>query len=301
MAFLLVLAVASTGCGGSSSGELEAVDGGSDAAGQESSTTTSAPTTTLAPTTTTTAAPVATQRSLLNAIPTATELPPGWADAGYEPDIDLTPRTGDGFGFCGGPNAPQRAVNANVTAYARKGGWQAGATNQYGTLSLYAFENEDDAAAFMASTESAVSSCSTEELEVPEFVEGRDDDTTDYRADIFLEEFEPDEPWELTETTSLGSASAEGADQAFFIKNTEVFQGTADGLAYGTTWSVVQQYERHGTVVAVFDLNGGCCYYGFYNSDEMDENALPQYPALQEAADHLRAGILAELFNNADA
>ena len=48
-------------------------------------------------------------------------------------------------------------------------------------------------------------------------------------------------------------------------------------------------------------MSGGCCCYGFSNSDDFDESALPQYPALQAAADHLRPGILAELFNNADA
>ena len=52
---------------------------------------------------------------------------------------------------------------------------------------------------------------------------------------------------------------------------------------------------------AVFSIWGKCCSYGFGNIGEFDESALPQYPALQAAADHLRAGILAELFNNADA
>ena len=47
-------------------------------------------------------------------------------------------------------------------------------------------------------------------------------------------------------------------------------------------------------------MSGGCCYYGFSNSDDL-MRARPQYPALQAAADHLRPGILAELFNNADA
>ena len=258
----LVLAVALTGCGGSS--------------------------------------PVATERSLLNAIPEATELPPGWADSGIDPETDLEPLTGDGFGFCGGPNAHQRAMTANVTATASKSGWQTNITGEYGTLYLYAFENEDDAAAFMASTKSAVSSCSSEEITVPEFVEGRDDDTTDYRKDIFAKEFEPDEPWKQFTTTSLGAADAEGADEAFFIKKTSVFNSQAGNKSYGITSGSAFQYERHGTVVVVITLFGECCLFGFGNTDSRDEGELPQYSSLQDAADRLRPVILAEVFNNAD-
>ena len=300
MAFLLVLAVALTGCGGSSSGELEAVNGGDGATGQEAATTTSAPTTTLAPTTTTTAAPVATQRSLLNAIPTATELPPGWADLGWDPSVELTPRTGDGFGFCGGPNGDQRAKDANVIAQAYQGGWQTNVSDQLGSLTVYAFSSTDDAAAFMASTERAISSCSSEELDVPEFVEGRDDDTGDLRVDIFAENGEPDRPWELFQTTSLGGAAAEGADEAFHYKLTERYDGYQGDAAYGVTFGRIGQYERHGTIVVIFALWGECCLFGFNNTDSRAESELPQYPALQAAADHLRPGFLAEAFNNTD-
>ena len=54
IAILLVLAFALTGCGGSSSGELDAVDDGNDAAGQEATTSTPTTTTTAAPPPTTT-------------------------------------------------------------------------------------------------------------------------------------------------------------------------------------------------------------------------------------------------------
>ena len=243
---------------------------------------------------------VATERSLLNAIPGGTELPFGWADSGVEPYTDFAPYTGDGFGYCGGGNADQRAITANATALILKVGWQTNVTGEFGDLRIYAFENEEDAAAFMDSTESAVSSCSTEEYTVPEYVEGRDDDTTDNRRDIFTEDFEPDEPWEVFATSSLGGADAEGADQAFFAKRTESLDGYAGNESYGTTFGYVEQYERHGTVVLIFGLQSECCLFGFSNTDSRDESQLPQYPALQAAADYLRSGILAEVFNNPD-
>ena len=243
---------------------------------------------------------VATEASLLNAIPAATELPPGWADLGWGGGTDLVPRRGPGFGFCSGPNADKRAIEANVVAHAYQDGWQTDVNGQVAWLSLYAFENEEDAAAFMASTERAVSSCSSEELNVHEWVEGRDENVRSYRVDNMAEDAEPDEPWELFETSSLGGAAAEGADEAFFIKNTEVFLGYQGNTSFGITDGIVVQYERHGTVVAVLGLTGNCCVFGFSNTDSHDEDELPQYADLKAAADYLRPVILADVFTNVD-
>ena len=243
---------------------------------------------------------VATEASLLNALPTATELPPGWSTSGVGPGVDLLPRTGPGFGPCGGPNTDQRAIDANVVAHAYQTGLLANVGRQFGTAALYAFGNEEDAAAFMASTERAISSCITEEVDVAEFVEGRDEGTTELSVDIFTGDAEPDEPWEMFVRTSLGGAAAEGADEAFHFKATRVYASVDDNIDYGVTKGGLSQYERHGTVVLIFSLRGECCLFGFFNTDSRDEEKLPQYPALQAAADHLRPGILAQLFNNTD-
>lgn len=262
-----------------------------------------APTSTTATPTSTTEAltptPLASEASLLRAIPSARQLPAGWTDMGEAPITEFQPKTGTGFGYCGGPNGDQRALDANSTASAYQR-WLAGSNRQLASVQLYAFDQEEDAATFMTSSERAVSSCGFEKLEVPEFVEGRDEGTTDYRIDIFIDTFEPEGQWALNESTSLGGAAAEGADESFSIRNNEEFRSTADGVTFGTTYGVISQYERHGTVVLVFNLRGQCCSYGFGNSGASEESALPVYDSLQQAADDLRPAILAAIFNNAE-
>lgn len=272
----------------------------SELTGPSPSPETSEPTPTLvAPSTTEVPTPtprfVTSLASLLNAIPPASKLPLGWTDYGSDPDTEFYARTGTGFGYCGGPNSDQRALNANSTASVYKSDWATGVDGQFASLSLYAFGNEDDAAAFMASSERAISSCGYEELEVPEFVEGRDDATTDYRVDLFEGSFEPAGKWSLDESTALGGAAAEGADEAFSVRNVEVFLSKEGNVTYGTTESVISQYERHSTVVFVLSIDGVCCEYGFSNAGESEQSDLPVYETLRAAADHLRPLILTQL------
>ena len=280
LALILVLA----GCGSTTAGPETAA--GTPA---ESTTTTAAPTTT-------TAAPVATEAGLFAAIPSATELPPGWSDQGLEISNELFPNSGNGFGYCGGDNTDSRAETAGVLAHALKGSLVTD-KSMYGSVSLYAFGTEDDAQAFMDATEEAVSSCGYVEYEAPEFVEDRDEETTDYRFDGFSGDFEPDEMWEIRETTSLGSAAAEDADSAFFIARETNFLAWQSGEGYGITRAYISQWERHGTVVVRFGIFSRCCTYGFSNSETDEENPLVTYADVQVAADHIRDGLLNDIFN----
>ena len=75
----------------------------------------------------------------------------------------------------------------------------------------------------------------------------------------------------------------------------------------GVTWCRLEGFLHGGSpnvdglVMMVVSMSGGCCYYGFSNSDDFDEKRAAAVPGAASRCRSSRPGILAELFNNADA
>ena len=228
--------------------------------------TTVAPTTTIPHTTTsatTTVAPVArvaTADNLVAALPTVLELPVGWEFSGDFYNTAPEPVTGPGSGFCGGDNAAARALAAGAVAMVHGNGYD---TPEFGWTStdLYAFTSAETSKMFMTLTRDQASTCSGGyEYSLPE-----GDGPGAY--DGFSDEFGNDATWFLTDVGQVLELGVPGADEAFGVTVSSYSYTNYQDAEYGGTSTDVVQYERHGRVVFVTDLWGGCCEFGYNDLD----------------------------------
>lgn len=264
----------------------EPSDRPSDRTEPTAATTTSAPastTTTTEAATTTTLRP-ATTDDLVAALPSPADAPEGWVASGDPPDT--APALGEQpVGFCGGVSSAQRAQETNSVAMVWGPSFDMPNSGS-AAIDLYAFANEQDAAAFMAQSAAQASECPDGyQYQVPEGVgEGQ--------YDGFSEGYGDDAVWNVYETASVTPIALADADEAFTILLVSENFTYYDRYDFGTTYTDALQYERHGPVVMVMDLWGACCDYG-YGYPTVDYQ--PTEVEAGDAADWFRPGVVQRL------
>lgn len=252
--------------------------------------TTAEPTTTAAPTTTavpTTTLAIATADDLAAALPDVNNLPPAYASEGGAPSTEVLPASGPSQGLCGGANSSQRALDNSLVALARNPAIYA---PDDGTLlfSLYAFDNETDAANFIEQTSLQAQLCPGGF--VYQIGEGPGED----EVLIFDDGYGSGEVvWNVVETNTLGDIDSGVADERFTFEYVGDWSTDFEGVFYrfvDREWDV---YERYGNIVLVNSLYGASEPAGF---DPFDAPVyVPELDTLLLYAEDFRPGILDEL------
>jgi hypothetical protein len=203
-------------------------------------------TTTAAPPTTVVTAPAgATVDVLLAAMPGEDDVPANWIRYS-EPNTDLQPQSGPGYGFCGGPDVVTRAQSAGSSAIIEGPSWDLENGGWFG-VDAYAFPSEAAATTFMSATEQLANSCMTGPVQY---------DRTEADMDLFDETVDDSFVWHVAEGSGGFPEATTDADQLLRTVADEYVSGTLDGVDHSTTLSYLSRYERHGRVVLVFWLWG---------------------------------------------
>ena len=236
--------------------------------------------TTVAPSTT--AQVAVTAEALLGIMPGADDVPADWSRYS-EPYTDLTPRSGPGYGFCGGDNAVARANELGSTAAAEGPSWDLPNGGWFG-VTIYAFATPDTASAYLASTADAANSCMTEPVQY---------DTTEGDLDFFDETVADDVSWHIAEgSLALAEPTPDAAEMVRTVLDSYA-SITLDGYDYSVTMTYFSRIERHGSVVVEFWLYGNWDYRGW--SEEAPWAFQPTDAALDAAAATIRPVIVERL------
>ncbi|MGD9795722.1 MAG: hypothetical protein AB7V43_19830 [Acidimicrobiia bacterium] len=224
------------------------------------------PTSTQTPATTDAAATnaPATVDALVAALADPNELPPGWQAKDGSPETTLRPRTIPAFGTCGDDNLDATALRHGVVAFAASPGIR---TSDGGHIhqQLFAFPTSTEAVAFMATWRAAPTcrdgkEATLEEGDRPGQYDGFTSERPEFATAV----------WRTHESVSLVAVDPPEVDEAFSLKRRRDYQATVLAVVYGASETILLQYERLNSVVAVTSISGRCCLYGYADSDIQD-------------------------------
>jgi hypothetical protein len=180
-------------------------------------------------TTTTTIAPL-TGAQIAALLPTGTELPLGWSSKGAEvfSAADTTKP-----GFCGGPNAPGRAVAQGLIQYVSTE-YLAGVPGSMTDVSVYGFPTADAAHNFVVTSSAQSVTCPN----------GYDNPPSENNGATYL----------TNSKVSVGSAQIPSAEESFslYLNETTTLKGRSANYDY----SQISVYSRFGDVVFVVTMGG---------------------------------------------
>ncbi len=269
----------------------------SSASGNASPTTTPS---TVPPTTTTTTIvdrPLGVSQ-LTQAIPSAMDLPTGWTATGSG-DSSLTetlkPKTGEGFGFCSGPNFDEMLKRSGVVAWAWSPLLKPSTGGEYGYIGVFEFPNSASASSYIDLV-SISKACGSETYKARELGEGKtQEDTPDeYRTNQFSGS-DNSTMWSVSASYSVGAPLPSSRAPGLTALNTWEYSTRRSGQNYGSIDQQVVAYERYQNVVLRFMIRGGCCVYGFSNTETNSDDSRPSMTTLDEFASKVRDGILVSL------
>ena len=248
---------------------------------------------------TSTTPPPPTPAELIEAFPTAMELPAGWSmPGGQEYVVNPDGRSGYGYGYCGGDNAAARAGASNVDSIVWGIWYKSPDSNSWFSMSIYSFNSANDAQQFMDLTSDAVLGCSDgESYEAEEIVEDEEPSGELPTPDLF-ETYSPDVHWEVNAYASLGGTSDAVSDSSFFINELTNREMSVPSGIYGSSVHKLEQYERHNQLVIVFWVDTTCCLFGWTDDTGLQgRESLPEYLFLAPLAEHFQRGILEALYS----
>ena len=263
-----------------------------------STTTTSTTTTTLATTTTsttrgttTTTLPPETELStpeLVAALPSVSELPLGWGALTEATAEDIIPRSGVGFGICGGDDLHGRMANSGISNAASV----FLATDQDQTVLLLVASAPDSEAAsrFMQVTAAAVT-CGYLEFDVLEIGDGENFLDFDVPTTSWFVSSDSDDEllWRASESYRVGPVEAPASEEAFSVVVNSEYTTTANDVTYGLRNVHLDLYMRRGNNVIVLSVRGFCCEFGFSNTATQSDDTRPRLADVSESADRLAA------------
>ncbi|MEM9467591.1 MAG: hypothetical protein AAGA90_19610 [Actinomycetota bacterium] len=257
-------------------------------------TTTGTPTTTEAATTATTTLPAdgaavpTNDPELLAALPSAPDVPAGWTDLDTEL-IDPEPRSGPGFGYCGGKNSAARALDAGAEGTAGVFDLVT-ADETFVGVTVTAFPTATEAERYMTITRDALESCDSVEYDVPEFIEGVTEG--DLWFDGFVDPFQPERAWDVEESISFDPAPGGAGDDVILSWLGTTYTIATDGLKYRDRLQDLTRIEQHDRFVLTFGTISRCCSLGYDWPDDFTEDDLTTPAELLTIADTLRPDIL---------
>ena len=212
--------------------------------------------------------------ALSESLPTAINLPSGWTISGSprnSSNSTLEPKSGKGFGICGGPNQDQRLQLNDVVAWAtspalvtERGG--------FGVLRVFEFPNSIAASKFLqaGAAQATCGSITYDSVELGEGVTpGKNSDVP--RVNIFSGT-DNKSKWKTTESVSVGGPLASSTVEGMSAQKDVVYVTTLSGRTFGRTSKYVWAFEKYMNLVILYSLEGTCCVYGFSNSKSMSKD-----------------------------
>lgn len=273
---VLVIAIGLSGCSGSSSAS-----------------------TTTTPTTTTT---IVLEKpfgvSLLSqSLPSALELPSGWTASGTAESSAgeaLEPKSGKGFGVCGGPNRDLLLQQFGVVAWAwsprlqpEKGG--------HAYIGTFEFPTAEAARNFLETTASQAScgSLTYEAVELGEGVSPSKNSKTP-RFDGFSGS-DNSSKWEVRDSYTVGGKLASSTTTGITTQTDTEYISKVNGKTYGQSERIVVAFEQYLNVVIRYSLIGDCCVYGYSNSEASKDDLRSSLTDLNAMAEQFRPALLEKL------
>ena len=234
---------------------------------------------------------------LTQAIPGAMDLPVGWM-ASVMGDSSVTEqlesKTGLGFGICSGPNRDGLLQQNGVLAWA----WSAqlaSASGATGYVGIFEFPDSTSATRFMEST-AAQYACGAETYEEMELGDDNSESETPDkpRVDKFIGS-DNSSIWNVSASYSTGGPLASSTVPGLTLVNNWEYGTRLGGKDYGQKEQQIVAYEQYQNVLLRYSIYGGCCTYGFSNTDAISDDTRPTVVALDELAIHVRAKMLTAL------
>lgn len=260
------------------------------------------PTTTTVPPATTTTTTVVDRpqgaAQLTQAIPGPMDLPSGWTAQGSASSSlteTLKPASGLGFGLCSGPNRDELLNRYGVIAWA----WSPLLTppngGDYAYVGIFEFPSSDDAARFIEAS-SMQGACGSETYEARELGEGKSQEDTPetFRIDKFGGS-DNTTKWKISASYSTGAALPSSKAPGYTALTTKENLARVGGKNYGDIDQQVLAYEQYQNVVLRFSINGGCCAFGYSNTETNKDDTRPTMSLLDELANQVRIKILTSL------
>jgi hypothetical protein len=234
---------------------------------------------------------------LSQSLPSALELPTGWTASGTAENSAsgaLEPKTGKGFGVCGGPNRDMLLQQFGVVAWAwapslqpEKGG--------YAYIGAFEFPTADAAKNFIETTASQAScgSLTHTAVELGEGVTPSKNSKTP-RFDGFSGS-DNSTKWEVRDSYTVGGKLASSTSTGMTTQTDTEYIAKLYGKTYGQSERNVVAFEQHLNVVIRYSLVGDCCVYGYSNSEASKEDLRSSLTDLNTMAGQFRPAILKKL------
>ena len=234
---------------------------------------------------------------LIEALPSALELPSGWTASGKVEDSlggSLDPRSGNGFGICGGPNRDQLLQQNGVVA------WSSSQTlrpenGSHAWIYISEFPTAQAAKGFLEASASQAS-CESISYSATEIGEGVTVSKTSKapRIDIFSGS-DNSSKWKVSESYTVGGRLLSTPSLGMTRQTNIEYLLTRDGTSYGKAERTVVAYEQFMNLVIQFGMNGDCCVYGFTKSEARATDYRRSFSDLNAMAELFRPDLLRKL------
>ena len=230
-------------------------------------------------------------------LPSALELPTGWTASGAPQNSAsgaLDPKTGKGFGICGGPNRDMLLQQFGVVAWAWAPALQP---EKGGSAYVGAFEFPTAVAAknFIETTASqaACGSLTHTAVELGEGVTPSKNSKTP-RFNGFSGS-DNSTKWEVRNSYTVGGKLAAFTTTGITTQTDTEYIARLYGKTFGQSERNVVAYEQHLNVVIRYSLSGNCCTYGYSNSEAYKEDLRSSLSDLNSMVEQFRPAILKKL------
>ena len=235
---------------------------------------------------------------LLEAIPDAMDLPTGWTASGNK-DSSLTgilePASGLGFGFCSGPNRDEQLIRSGVVAWAWSPLLELPSAGKYSFIAIFEFPDSAAATQFIEAS-SSNAACGSEEWKAIELGEGKSaKDTPDTPRVSRFDGSDNSTKWDVRAAYSVGGALPSSKAPGLTVLTTWEYFARRSGTDFGDIEQQVLGYEQYQNIVLRFSIMGGCCIFGYANSETNSDDTRPTMAALDEMASQVRLKILVSL------
>jgi hypothetical protein len=231
------------------------------------------------------------------ALPSALELPSGWTASGAAENSasgTLEPRSGNGFGICGGPNRDTLLQELSVVAWA----WSPKLKSEKGgsaSIGAFEFPTAEAAKNFIEKT-ATQASCGSLNYTAVELGEGvtpsKNSNTPRFNG---FSGSDNSTKWEVRNSYTVGGKLASTATTGITTQLDIEYIAVKNGTNFGLSERYVIAFEQHLNIVIRYQLAGECCVYGYSNSEASPEDLRSSLSELNTMAEQFRPGILKKL------
>ena len=231
------------------------------------------------------------------AMPKAPDLPSGWTMSGNPENSAggaLDPKSGRGFGVCGGPNRDALLQQFGVVGWA----WSPTLKPEsevYAHIGIFEFPTAQAAKSYI---EAVASQRSCGNL-THEAIETGDNITPDQNSDTpRVDLFSGDDDqtkWEVREVYTTGGPLKSSPTFGITGQQDTEYIARVGGTTYGKNERAVTGHEQYLNLVIRYNIQSECCNYGFSNAESMPKDNRKSLADLEQMSQLFRSKILNKL------